>query len=625
MAEQERVSSRLSDKPRLTGQAHGAGWLTGRIDDKHSGPSELDVVDDSGMFAVAVLAGGCASASVDVSIYPLDTLKTRMQAPQGFAAAGAFRGLFRGVMAAALGAFPGGAAFFGAYECSRVSMHGHAEAHSPWVLDATAACIGATASCVLRNPALVVQQRMQVGQHASLRDALSSVAREGAFYNGLAVSIFREIPFAFIQFPIYEALKRLWSGRGTEELTPSQGALCGAIAGSVAAAATTPLDLLKTRQMLGHARGGIAHEVRTIVREDGASGLFRGILPRVGWMAIGGYIFFGVYEKCVSVLSAMYRQRVAGAPKRTGGAPREAAAVSSSSSSRSQPDTSTPSASHASHGSGPHESVPAHIGLLAGGFAGMVIDAVLYPIDTLKTRTIQGSASMRELHTLWNGIGAAMLPAIPAAAAFFFTYEGVKNELRSDSTSACCTAAITAEAAACVIRVPAELVKMNMQANPSSSLAGAMQGAWQQGGLRGLYRGLGATLCLDIPFALLQMPLYENLRVGIVQYWRPGSGSSPTVLDGAVAGGIAGATAAFITTPLDVVRTRHVLWPLQPGEVRSLGKTVASVHKYEGLGGFWRGVLPRTIYMGLGGMVYLGTYSYASKLLLHLMPSSTRS
>ena len=272
----------------------GAGWLTGQPEhnaERHPGAQGPP-------FALAILAGGCASASVDVLIYPLDTLKTRLQSPQGLHAAGGYRSLFRGVFAAGVGAIPGGAAFFGAYEYSRLALQESASAQPPWILDATAACIGAIASCVVRNPALVVQQRLQVGDYLGLWSAIRGVGQEGGFYNGLRVSIAREIPFAFIQFPIYEALKRVWVRRnGHDGLTPAQGALCGSVAGSLAAAATTPLDLLKTRQMLGYAKGGVLEEVRSIIKTDGVNGLFRGLGPRVGWMALGGYIFFGVYAR----------------------------------------------------------------------------------------------------------------------------------------------------------------------------------------------------------------------------------------------------------------------------------------------------------------------------------------
>ena len=110
---------------------------------------------------------------------------------------------------------------------------------------------------------------VQVGQFPTLLAAVQGIAAEGgaaAFYSGLGISIAREIPFALVQFPVYEALKRVWvSGSGGEELSPLQGAVCGSIAGSAAAAATTPLDLLKTRQMIGGAQVGLRCELRRIM------------------------------------------------------------------------------------------------------------------------------------------------------------------------------------------------------------------------------------------------------------------------------------------------------------------------------------------------------------------------
>ena len=190
-----------------------------------------------------------------------------------------------------VGAVPGGALFFGVYEYSRNALGQRYSPHFSWSLDAIAACTAATASCIVRTPAIVVQQRMQVGQFPNLVAAVRGVAAEGggsAFYSGLGISIAREIPFAFVQFPVYQALKRLWMAQGLgEELTPMQGAVCGSIAGSAAAAVTTPLDLLKTRQMLGGAQFGLLAEARSIVQKEGVRGLLSGLGPRVGWMALG--------------------------------------------------------------------------------------------------------------------------------------------------------------------------------------------------------------------------------------------------------------------------------------------------------------------------------------------------
>ena len=78
---------------------------------------------------------------------------------------------------------------------------------------------------------------------------------------------------------------------------------------------------------------------------------------------------------------------------------------------------------------------------------------------------------------------------------------------------------------------------------------------------------------------------------------------------------MAGAAAAFCTTPLDVLRTRHVLWA---GERVPLTRTVARIYAHDGFTGFWRGVAPRTMYMAMGGALYLGTYSYCTDVLLRI-------
>jgi solute carrier family 25 S-adenosylmethionine transporter 26 len=65
-----------------------------------------------------MVAGGLAGTSVDVALFPIDTLKTRLQSPQGFLKAGGFRGIYNGLGAAAAGSAPGAALFFSTYEVS---------------------------------------------------------------------------------------------------------------------------------------------------------------------------------------------------------------------------------------------------------------------------------------------------------------------------------------------------------------------------------------------------------------------------------------------------------------------------------------------------------------------------
>jgi len=116
----------------------------------------------------------------------------------------------------------------------------------------------------------------------------------------------REIPFALIQFPIYERLKVVWSDSQNSVTSPSQGALCGSVGGAIGAAFTTPLDVIKTRLMLGSDNKGklykgVMDTTTRIIKDEGAATLLSGIKPRVMWISIGGGVFFFAYEKAKEV------------------------------------------------------------------------------------------------------------------------------------------------------------------------------------------------------------------------------------------------------------------------------------------------------------------------------------
>jgi len=222
--------------------------------------SEKDAADAL-PFSLALIAGGCAGISVDVALYPIDTLKTRLQDPRGFLVSGGFRGIYRGVVAAALGAAPGAALFFSTYESVKPRLKQLNGGDESWLHHSAAASCGEVAACLVRVPTEVVKQNMQVGKYASFGQAVRGVAGSGAgltaFFTGYWTTVAREIPFAFIQFPLYEALKKRWAAMQGRETTSWQSGLCGALSGSVSAALTCPLDVVKTRMMLGAAsRGG---------------------------------------------------------------------------------------------------------------------------------------------------------------------------------------------------------------------------------------------------------------------------------------------------------------------------------------------------------------------------------
>jgi solute carrier family 25 S-adenosylmethionine transporter 26 len=244
-------------------------------------------------FTVALLSGGCAGFAVDISLYPLDTFKTRAQSKEGFFRAGGFKGAFKGLGPAAVGSFPGAALFFATYE--NVKFGDDATAHL------TAASIGEMVACLVRVPTENLKQNMQANRYATLGAAFSAIRARGwaAFYNGYGSTILREIPFSCIQFPIWEAGKKAVARRSSSgKCSPLMSAALGSASGAFAAACTTPLDVIKTRLMTSpDAYTSVGQAIRKVYAEEGFSAFFKGIEPRVMWIGIGGFVFFGAYEE----------------------------------------------------------------------------------------------------------------------------------------------------------------------------------------------------------------------------------------------------------------------------------------------------------------------------------------
>jgi len=217
-------------------------------------------------FTASLVAGGVAGVAVDLILFPLDTIKTRLQSPQGFNKAGGFRGIYAGVPSAAIGSFPNAAAFFITYEYVKWLWHTDSSSY------------------------LMPVKHM------------------------LAASAGEVIPFSLVQFPLWESLKALWSWRQDHVVDCWQSAVCGAFAGGFAAAVTTPLDVAKTRIMLAKAgsstaSGNVLSALHGVWRTQGLSGLFAGVFPRMAAISLGGFIFLGAYEQTRSLLLELGRER----------------------------------------------------------------------------------------------------------------------------------------------------------------------------------------------------------------------------------------------------------------------------------------------------------------------------
>ena len=72
--------------------------------------------------------------------------------------------------------------------------------------------------------------------------------------------------------------------------------IAGISAGTIAAILTCPFDVIKTRMQLSQQSRGTFSLFRSVVREEAASGLFRGVGPRAARVAPSCAIVLASYE-----------------------------------------------------------------------------------------------------------------------------------------------------------------------------------------------------------------------------------------------------------------------------------------------------------------------------------------
>ncbi len=136
-----------------------------------------------------------AGTAVDSLLFPLDTLKTRLQSPQGLRASGGFKGMYSGLGSTVLGSAPSAALFFVTYEYVKLELQKKKQLSLPMV-HMMAASLGEISACTIRVPTEIIKQRMQTGRYSHYLKAFQQIWKsEGlfGFYRGYQMTLFREV------------------------------------------------------------------------------------------------------------------------------------------------------------------------------------------------------------------------------------------------------------------------------------------------------------------------------------------------------------------------------------------------------------------------------------------------
>ena len=261
--------------------------------------------------AANLAAGATAGCTVEAVLYPIDTIKTRLQAMRsggGFRAlvqAGGGRALYSGLWGNLAGVGQASAIFMAVYEPVKKAVMAAVPSERSFLGPLAAGVAAGLASSIVRVPTEVIKTRMQTGEFKYAVTALKTIARrEGArgLFAGYGSFLLRDLPFDAIEFVAYEQMKRSYQAialQNSRELNPGEHSVFGAAAGAFTGLVTTPLDVLKTRLMIQGASGQYRNVVdcaAQIVRQEGPGALLRGWQPRVIWIGVGGSIFFTALE-----------------------------------------------------------------------------------------------------------------------------------------------------------------------------------------------------------------------------------------------------------------------------------------------------------------------------------------
>ena len=271
--------------------------------------------------------------------------------------------------------------------------------------------------------------------------------------------------------------------------------------------------------------------------------------------------------------------------------------------------------------------------LLAGGVAGTAGVAIGHPFDTIKVRLqqqqqrplnpkiplvqLEGNAST--YRGLYRGIGAPLAMAAVVNASVFCVYGATSrlwdNHYPTSATtehSNLTTPTITKHAVCglvtglttSLVLCPIEYVKIRLQTmqlqpaiasttrlysnmSSTSSFHLAKEIISSHHGIRGLYRGLFATILRQTPSLAAYFPVYHILKESIGEF-SSSSNNNNNKKDSlwwssALAGGLAGCLSWTIVYPIDVIKSRIQSLPLDaPAKERSFLHIARSISRNEG-------------------------------------------
>ncbi|CAO2817144.1 unnamed protein product [Amaranthus hypochondriacus] len=286
----------------------------------------------------------------------------------------------------------------------------------------------------------------------------------------------------------------------------------------------------------------------------------------------------------------------------------------------------------------------------AGGIAGAVSKTCTAPLARLtilfqiqgmhsEASTLRKACIWREasrvvheegIRAFWKGNLVTIAHRLPYSSISFYSYEQYKNLLQSlpglEINSKYIGAPIFVRLAggflagvtAASATYPLDLVRTRLAAQTNvlyyKGIGHALHTICKEEGVRGLYKGLGATLLSVGPNIAISFSVYETLR----SQWQLQRPNDSSVLVSLACGSISGIASSTAIFPIDLVRRRM---QLEGAGGRALVYntgifgTFKHIIRSEGLKGLYRGILPEYYKVVPSVGIVFMTYEMMKKIL----------
>lgn len=191
--------------------------------------------------------------------------------------------------------------------------------------------------------------------------------------------------------------------------------------------------------------------------------------------------------------------------------------------------------------------------------------------------------------------------AVPSSTAYILTYDHLlKNvfpPLIPSPVLAPLAAGVVARTAVVTVASPLELIRTNLQATPLSakqphtlrSVLFSIRNLIQQRGVFALWRGLTPSLWRDTTFSGFYWASYEAWKRDFARRGHEG------VWVAFFSGAISGTSAALLTSPFDVLKTRRQALLVSPANIK-MPRTIPlllQIIRTEGPAALYAGITPR--------------------------------